>query len=85
MPGCPLPGDEAEEYLAKAMEFNTRGKMKFSEASTQLLWGRMLAARRGPGDLERARTLLEQARATSTSNGYAMIERRAIEELFNSA
>ena len=54
--------DEAESYFADAAHMAGRGHMKFFEARTQLEWGRMLAGRRGPGDVERARTLLQQAR-----------------------
>lgn len=73
--------DDAETYFAEATALNTRGKMKFAEAYTQLLWGRMMAAQKGPDDPEKARQLLEQARTTASGNGYAMIEGRAAEAL----
>jgi len=41
----------------------------------------MLAARNGPGDLDRARALLEHARDGAVAHGYAGIERQAIAEL----
>lgn len=69
--------DEAEEYFVEAAELNTRGGMRFAEVCTQLQWGRMLAARGGAGDLDRARTLLDQARESAVSHGYGMIEQRA--------
>ena len=46
-----------------------------------MLWGRMLRARNGPGDADRARELLEQARESAAVHGYAMVERRANTEL----
>ena len=46
-------------------------------ARTSLEWGRMLVARRQPGDLDRARELLDQALATARELGLATIERRA--------
>ncbi len=73
--------DEAEAYFAEATDLNTRGEMKFAESYTQLLWGRMLAARNGLGDVSGARQLLEQARSTAATKGYAMVERSATEAL----
>ncbi len=69
--------DEAETHFAKATELNARGQMKFAAAVTHLQWGRMLSARGGPGDLERARHLLTRANDTAVSRGYASIARRA--------
>jgi tetratricopeptide (TPR) repeat protein len=73
--------EEAESYFEQAAELNTRGEMRFAEAQTSLLWGRMLCARNGPGDADRARELLEQARESGAARGYAMVERRASAEL----
>ncbi len=69
--------DEADAHFAKAAELNARGQMKFAAAVTQLQWGRMLSARGGPGDLERARDLLARANDTAARRGYASIARRA--------
>ena len=69
--------DEAETHFAKAAELNARGQMEFAAAATHLRWGRMLSARGGPGDLERARHLLAQAHDAAVSRGYASIARRA--------
>jgi class 3 adenylate cyclase/tetratricopeptide (TPR) repeat protein len=69
--------DEAERHFAKAAELNARGQMEFAAAATHLHWGRMLSARGGPGDLERARALLAQAHDAAVSRGYAGIARRA--------
>ena len=68
---------EAETHFAKAAELNARGQMEFAAAATHLRWGRMLSARRGPGDLQRARDLLTQAHDAAVSRGYVSIARRA--------
>ena len=73
--------EEAESYFEEAAELNTRGEMKFAEAYTNMLWGRMLRTRNGPGDADRARELLEQARESAAARGYAMVERQANAEL----
>jgi tetratricopeptide (TPR) repeat protein len=74
--------EEAESYFEQAAELNTRGEMRFAEAEHEhTLWGRMLRARNGPGDADRARELLEQARESAAARGYAMVERRANTEL----
>jgi hypothetical protein len=73
--------EEAESYFAQAAELNTRGDMKYAEASTNVLWGRMLRTRSGPGDAVRARQLLEQARESAAARGYALVERQASAEL----
>ena len=46
-----------------------------------MLWGRMLRIRNGPGDADRARDLLEQARESAAARGYALVERQADVEL----
>jgi hypothetical protein len=69
--------DEAETHFAKAAELNARGHLEFAGAVTFLQWGRMLSARGGPGDVERARDLLTQAHEAAVSRGYASIARRA--------
>jgi tetratricopeptide (TPR) repeat protein len=73
--------EEAESYFEQAAELNARGEMRFAEAETNMYWGRMLRARNGPGDADRARILLEQARESAAARGYAMVERRASAEL----
>ncbi len=72
---------EAESYFEQAADLNTRGGMKFAEAYTNLLWGRMLRTRSGPGDSDRARQLVEQARESAAARGYATVERLANAEL----
>jgi Tfp pilus assembly protein PilF len=73
--------EEAQSYFEQAAELNTRGEMKFAAAYTNMLWGWMLRARNRPGDADRARELLEQARESGAARGYAMVERRASAEL----
>jgi tetratricopeptide (TPR) repeat protein len=73
--------DRAEAYFEEAAALNARGGMRFAEAYTNLLWGRMLRTRGAPGDENRARALLEEARASAATRGYALIERRAAAEL----
>ena len=69
--------DDAEGYFAEAHDLNTRGGMRFAEAHNNLLWGRMLRTRGGPGDADRARALLTQARNSAATQGYASVERRS--------
>ena len=69
--------DEADRHFAKAAALNARGQMEFAAAVTDLQWGRMLAARGGPGDLKRARDLLTVAHDTAVSRGYTGVARRA--------
>jgi class 3 adenylate cyclase/tetratricopeptide (TPR) repeat protein len=73
--------EEAETYFEEADELNRRGEMRFAEANTKMLWGRMLRQRGEPGDAERSRELLEQSGESAASRGYAMVERRANAEL----
>ena len=68
---------EAEAHFTEATELTGRGQMKFFAACTELEWGRMLTARRGSGDLDRARPLLEDARRAAVTGGYARVERLA--------
>ena len=73
--------NEAERHFAKAAELSAKGHMEFAAAVTHLQWGRMLSARGGPGDLERARSFLALAHDIAVSRGYAGIARRAITAL----
>jgi hypothetical protein len=49
----------------------------FFAVQSDLLWGRMLAERRAPGDTDRARELLTKTRTIAAANGYGAVERRA--------
>ena len=69
--------DEADTYFAQSEAFSDRVGARFFAARTELLWGRMLAERRAPGDTERARELLTRAQSAAAANGYGNVERRA--------
>jgi class 3 adenylate cyclase/tetratricopeptide (TPR) repeat protein len=77
--------DEAKAHFTEATELTTRGKMKFFAARTHLDWGRMLALRSRPGDLDGARAHLEQALGAAVSLGYSGIEQKANTGLLNLA
>src|SRR5450755_68438 len=69
--------DDADSYFARAASFNSRTQAMFFAGQSDLLWGRMLAKRRAPGDTDRACALLVRARTIAAANGYGAIERRA--------
>ena len=69
--------EDAENYFTIAAALSEREGARFNAARTNLLWGRMLAARRAPGDAERARELLAIARTAAVANGYSNVEHRA--------
>jgi class 3 adenylate cyclase/tetratricopeptide (TPR) repeat protein len=73
--------DEADAYFATSAASSDRAGAKFFAAQTALLWGMMLAERGAPGDVDRARELLTDARKAGTTNGYTYVERRAAETL----
>ena len=73
--------DEAEVFFAEAAELNARGRMRLYGALTNLQRGQMLRRRNGDGDVDRARSLLEDALSSAAQHGYARIESQATEEL----
>jgi tetratricopeptide (TPR) repeat protein len=73
--------DEADAYFANSAASSARAHAKFFAAQTDLLWGKMLAERGAPGDLEKARDLLTKAQTVAADNGYGNVERRAAEQL----
>jgi hypothetical protein len=73
--------EEADAYLAQSASMSDRLGAKFFGARTDLLWGRMFAERRAPGDTERARNRLTKARVTSVAHGYGNVGRRATNAL----
>jgi class 3 adenylate cyclase/tetratricopeptide (TPR) repeat protein len=77
--------DEAESHFAEAIELATRGGMKYDTAYAQFGLGCVLAARGRPGDIDRARAILKEARDSAVAHGYGAIERRADAELSNLA
>jgi class 3 adenylate cyclase len=73
--------DVADEYLARSAHVCEAAGAEFFLAQTRLLRGRTLAMRAGAGDHERARDLLEQAKSSAESRGYATVAKRARREL----
>ena len=69
--------DEAEQYFREAAALNERMEARFFETQTDLEWGRMLAARHGPGDDTRAAEHLVAARSQAHARGYRVLGRRA--------
>jgi class 3 adenylate cyclase/tetratricopeptide (TPR) repeat protein len=69
--------DEADALFAHSAASSARANAKFFSARTHLMWGKMLAERRGPGDVDKARDLLTTAHIVSVTHGYGTIERRA--------
>jgi DNA-binding SARP family transcriptional activator len=73
--------DEAERAFEAARVSCEKADAGFFGAQTDLGWGRMLARRGAPGDTTRARDLLSRARHAGATRGYAVVERRAAQEL----
>jgi hypothetical protein len=73
--------DDAESYFAQAADLTVRGEMHYAKAFNDMLWGRMMRRRGGPGDADRARDLLSQAQQSAVARGYVLVERRAAAEL----
>ena len=73
--------DDAESYLSEGTELTARGHLKYAEAHVELGWGRMLAARRRPGDPQRSREHLSRAKGLARDHDYAMVARKVEEEL----
>jgi hypothetical protein len=79
-------GDESGTSSSPcSAELSHRGHMKFAEAHTNMLWGRMLRTRNEWGDADRARRLLEHARESAATHGHGMFERLAMAELLTLA
>jgi hypothetical protein len=69
--------DEANAYFAQCSAFCGRAGAKFYASRTDLSWGRMLAERQAPGDIEKARDLLTKTHTGAAAYGYGTVERRA--------
>ena len=69
--------DEADTYFAQSALSSERAHAKYFAARTNLGWGTMLADRRGPRDVQKARDLLTEAHSSAVVNGYGAVERRA--------
>jgi tetratricopeptide (TPR) repeat protein len=67
----------AEQRFRAAEAFHDRIATPAWLARTRVEWARLLLMRRGHGDADRARQLLDQALATARTMGLANIERRA--------
>jgi len=73
------PGNhEAEARFSYAEATHERIGAPAWLARTRLEWARMLLARKGSGDTERARTLLAQGLATARELGLGGVERQAV-------
>ena len=73
--------DEASGHFAHSAACSEQAHAMFFGAQTDLLWGKMLAARHFAGDLEKARDHLTKAKTVAVTHGYGNVERRASEAL----
>ena len=69
--------DEADQWFAEAQVCHERMKAPFFVAFTQAAWAALLCDRSQPGDLQRARTMIEAALSVATECGYGYVERDA--------
>jgi hypothetical protein len=69
--------DEADAYFAQSAAMSARMNAQFFVATTDLLWGIMLAERKAQSDTEKARDLLTKAQASAAARGYGNIQRQA--------
>jgi tetratricopeptide (TPR) repeat protein len=69
--------DEADAYFSQSASMCDRARAKFFAARTDVSWGRMLAERSAPRDVDRARGLLTQAHAAAAAHGYGNVQQRA--------
>ena len=68
--------DDADQRFAAAERLHEGFRVDPWTARTRLEWAEMLARRNGPGDIERARSLLAQALATAADLALGTIDRR---------
>jgi hypothetical protein len=73
--------DAADEYLAQSAAMSARLGAKFFAARTDLMRGRMLAARGAAADAGPARELLTRARDAAVAHKYANVQKLAEDEL----
>ena len=71
--------EEAEDHFKAALEAHARIGARGLAAESQAEYAAMLLARGGPGDPERARRLVEAARATATELGWTRVAQRCDE------
>jgi DNA-binding SARP family transcriptional activator len=67
----------AERHYERAQEMHAKMGAKPMYARTQVAWAEMLLARRGPGDVERAREMLADAIAVADALGMVALAERA--------
>jgi class 3 adenylate cyclase len=73
--------DDADDWFAQSARMCDSVGAKYFRAQTDLLWGRMHAARRGQGDAPIAHELLERAQSCAVMQGYGSVQRRADDAL----
>jgi hypothetical protein len=73
--------DEANAFFTRSSAFCDRVGAKFYAARTDFSWGRMLAERQAPTDIEKAGDLLTRAHTAAANHGYGTVERRAADAL----
>src|SRR5262249_24219094 len=71
--------DEAERHFENALEMNARIRARIWVAHTQHDYARMLVARDGAGDRERAAALAAQALATARKVGMKPLEAKVVQ------
>jgi hypothetical protein len=71
--------DDAERHFEDALQMNARIRARVWVAHTQHDYARMLVARDGPGDRERAAALAAQALATAREVGMKPLEAKVVE------
>ncbi|MBI1818342.1 MAG: AAA family ATPase [Deltaproteobacteria bacterium] len=69
--------DDAEAHFAEAHAMHERIGAPYWLAVTRVERAKMLLRRDGPGDRDRARTMLDQALATAREYGFGGVERQA--------
>jgi hypothetical protein len=68
---------EADAHFSQSTSMCAGAHAKFFAARTDYFWGKMLADRGAPGDVEKARGLLAKAHTAAVVNGYGKIEQRS--------
>ncbi len=68
---------DAEDLFAEGLTLAQRGGMKYAQAQTQLLWGRMIASDPAACDRDRARSMLENAHDLALAHSYGAVERQS--------
>ena len=69
--------DEADGWFAEALTLHQRLNAPLQVAWTQSTWAELLADRDGPGDIDRARPMAEEALSVASRRGYGFVESHA--------